>query len=371
MLEEEIMYSRSVDVCNKFVQDDSSPLRCKHGQPWENCTSENCPEIWQLHQQALDEERREENARVYAQKALKKRGKTKSEFEIALEQSPVSNCEDYEFKITEDKFENESGPGDRRKLFRNIFADEITFRAALQFRVLTLRQACLVKAYLDSDDELPNHKRWAAIGRRIGRSGKTVEREFLNLVKKFLKTNANNDGRGATIEAVHVRGERQLRYYRKHSVRIGEWRRDWSELIIDKKIIRELRRKGAPMIRSEKTPIPSSPVNRLFGALIKHFASDLPAGDVRPYDVTVHDWEYNLRKAERLLKRKSPGPWTALEVYYALGRGARLCRACRTFLIRGFRINGGRITRAKEFCDDSCKMRAARRKIEKTSPGSL
>jgi hypothetical protein len=237
--------------------------------------------------------------------------------------------------------------------------------------VLTLRQACLLKAYLDSNDKLSNYKRWSAIGRRIGRSGKTVEREFLNLVEKFLKTNANNGGRGATIEVVHVRGERHPRYYRKNSIQIGEWRRDWSELITDKRIIRGLRRNAVPMVRLKKTPILSSPVNRLFGALIRHFASDLPAGDVRPYDVTVHDWEYNLRKAERLLKRKSPGPWTALEVYYALGRGAGLCRACRTFLIRGFRINGGRITRAKEFCDDSCKMRAARRKIEKTSPGSL
>jgi hypothetical protein len=330
----------------------------------ELCTSEDCREIWQLHQQALDEERREENARVYAQKALKKRGKTKSEFEIALEQSPVSNCEDYEFKITEDKFENESGPGDRRKLFRNIFADEITFRAALQFRVLTLRQACLVKAYLDSDDELPNHKRWAAIGRRIGRSGKTVEREFLNLVKKFLKTNANNDGRGATIEAVHVRGERQLRYYRKHSVRIGEWRRDWSELIIDKKIIRELRRFGGPVIRSEKTPIPSSPVNRLFGALISRFASDSQGELMRPEEISESDWEFNISRTQRVLagKQNLTGRWTAREVAKKLVRGGRLCGACRTYLIRGFRINGRRITRAKKYCDDACKMRAERRK---------
>jgi hypothetical protein len=342
----------------------SSPLRCKHGQRWENCTSENCREIWQLHQQALDEERREENARVYAQKAIKKREKKKSEYEIALEQSPVSNCEDYEIRMAEDKVENESEPGDRRKLFRNIFADEITFRAALQFRALTLRQACLLKAYLDSNDKLSNHKRWSAIGRRIGRSGKTVEREFLNLVKKFLKTNAGAREREAAVEVVYVRGERHPRYYRKHSVQIGEWKRDWSELISDKKIISELRRFGWSMIQSEKTPIPSSPVNRLFGALISRFASDSQGELMRPEEISESDWEFNISRTQRVLagKQNLTGRWTAREVAKKLVRGGRLCGACRTYLIRGFRINGRRITRAKKYCDDACKMRAERRK---------
>lgn len=159
-----------------------------------------------------------------------------------------------------------------------------------------------------------------------------------------------------------MRGERHPRYYRKHSIQIGEWRREWSELITDKKTIRELRRSGEAITRSYKTRIRSSPINRLFGALIRHFASDLPAGDVRPYGISIQDWEYNLRKAERILKRKSPGPWTALEVYYALGSGAGLCGDCRTVLIRGFRINGQTTTRAKEFCNKACQMKAKRRK---------
>jgi hypothetical protein len=112
----------------------------------------------------------------------------------------------------------------------------------------------------------------------------------------------------------------------------------------------------------KKTPIPSSPVNRTFEALIEHFGSDRPAGDVRPYDVTMYDWEYNLRWAERLLKRKSAGPWTALEVYRILARGAGLCGTCRTLLIRGFKINGSRITRTKTFCNRACQMKAERRK---------
>ena len=127
-------------------------------------------------------------------------------------------------------------------------------------------------------------------------------------------------------------------------------------------MIRQLRRSAAPMIGLKKTPIRSSPVNRLFGALIRYYASDLPGGDVRPYGISASDWEYNLRWAEHLLKQKSAGPWTALEVYRILGRGARPCRGCRTFLIRGFKINGSRITRAKKCCNKACQMRAERRK---------
>jgi hypothetical protein len=360
--------SKSLDIGNDFVQGEASAL-CSHGQQWQSCTTEACQEIWRLYQESINEERQVKAGLGYARKAQKSRRKSKSQYEIALEEPHVLRREDYEIKLPEELAENQS-EADQRKLFRNVFPDENTIRAAVQFGALTLRQASLLEAYFESDETLPLYKRWDSIGEKISWSRKTVEREFEVLVGRFLRRAASRE-RGAVIEAVHVRGERQPRYYRKHSIQIGEWRREWSELIIDKKIIRELRRNAMPMVRLKKTPIRSSPVNRLFGALIRHFASDLPAGDVRPYDVTVHDWEYNLRKAERLLKRKSPGPWTALEVYYALGRGAGLCRACRTFLIRGFRINGGRITRAKEFCDDSCKMRAARRKIEKTSPGSL
>jgi hypothetical protein len=319
-----------------------------------------CREIWRLYQKSTEEKRRELNGSVYAKKARKNRGNKQSEYEIAAEELHVSKFEDFELKLLEEMSESDSESPVQSKTFQRIFPDEITIRAALQSRALTLRQVCLLKAYLDTDDALPNRKRWEAIGRRIGRSGKTVEREFQKLVAKFLRSRETNGQGGASIKVVYVRGERKPRYYHIRSIQIGEWRRVWSELITEKKLIRELRRQQLNMIRSEKVPVPSSAVNRLFGALIRYYASDLAGGDVRPYGMSACDWEYNLRWAERLLKRKSPGPWTALEVYHTLVRGARLCRGCRTFLIRGFRIHGSKITRAREYCDDACKMRAAR-----------
>jgi hypothetical protein len=234
---------------------------------------------------------------------------------------------------------------------------------------VTLRQAELLEAYFESDEDLANYKRWDAIGQKIGCSGKTVEREFRTLVEKFFKSrskNADGDGYSTAIEA-HIRGERKPRYYRRHSVCFGEWKREWSELITDKKVIRELRLQDLPINRSYKTPILSSRINWLFGELIRVFANEVAEPEhLPPEDINEADWEYNVRRARRLLERKHPGPWTALEVYRTLGRGARLCGACRTFLIRGFRITGRRITRARKFCDDACKMKAERREKNST-----
>ena len=84
------------------------------------------------------------------------------------------------------------------------------------------------------------------------------------------------------------------------------------------------------------------------------------------------DWEFNIRWARRRLggKKHLTGPWTASEAAKKLVRGGCLCRGCRTYLIRGFRINGQKITRAREYCDDACKMRAERRKQRMAAPKS-
>lgn len=365
------MDRQSLGFGNDSVQNDSVLSECTHGQPWDSCHEADCQEIWQLYQQALLEERREEADRVYAQRARKRRGKKKSEFEIALETTGASNAEDNETSVADEEANPEPEPPRARKLFREIFPDEITLRAAVQFRAVTLRQGELLEAYLESDDGLPDYKRWDAIGRKIACSGRTVEREFQKLVEKFFVEKSKSESAAAgAIELVHVRGERKPRYYRRHTVQFGEWKRNWSELITDRKTIRDLRRRRVPMIQSNKIPIPSSPVNWLFGELIRVFGNAVPNPERLPSEgISASDWEYNIRRARRLLagKKHLTGPWTPLEVAKKLVRGGRLCRGCRTYLIRGFRINGRRITRAREFCDEACKMRAERRKNRTTT----
>jgi hypothetical protein len=274
--QEEDLDKQSLALGNDSLESESILKQCEHGLGWEECESGNCQEIWGLYQRAIQGESRQRADWVAAQKARARRGKKKSKYEIALEQSRASKRKDYEIKLPRKDDEEEAEVLATAKLLRNVFPNEITLRAAVQFRAVTLRQAELLEAYFDSDEALANYKRWDAIGRKIGCSGKTVEREFQTIVEKFLKPKPNKagDGYGTAIE-VHIRGELKPRYYRKHSVRFGEWKREWSELITDKNLIRELHRQRVPMTRSNKTPIVSTPVNWLFGELIRVFANEV------------------------------------------------------------------------------------------------
>jgi len=362
----------SLDLGNDLVLDDPALGQCSHGRPWNLCEIAECQAIGRLIQEQRKEQRKDERDWRDYEFVEKRRGQ-RSEYDIALEQNDNQRVitDDYEnlaaFNVT--YLPDDQTQPDARKLLRNIFRDPITIQAAVQFKAVTPRQGQVLKGYLESDQKLSLNKRWNAIGKKIRFSGRTVEREFRAIVEKFLKTKPKKAGEGysTVIEVVHIRGERQLRYYRNHSVRFGEWNRKWSELITDKKVIRELDRERVPMTRFNKTPILSSRVNWLFGELIRVFANQVPEPErVPPEGISAADWEYNVRRARHILERKHAEPWTTLEVYYALGRGARVCGACRTFLIRGFRINGRRITRARQFCDEACKMKAERRKKNST-----
>ena len=357
----------SLDFGNDSVLNDPVLSRCGHGKRWDLCELADCREIWQLLQQQRKEQRRDEENWISAELAKKWRGK-KSEYEIALEQKQRERIvnSDYEYLAA---VKAEDLPDAIRtsdpKLFWDIFPDAITLKAAIQFKAVTLRQGQVLKEYFDADEGLPDYKKWDAIGKQIGFSGKTVEREFRVLLEKFFKAKATTGEREGAIEVVHVRGEPGLQYWRKQSIQFGEWKREWKELITDRKTICKLRQDGTAIIRSEKTPVPMSSGNELFAALIKQFAGEIPQdGCIRPECVSEADWEFNLRRAQRLLAEKKHvnGRWTAPEVATRLFRRGRLCRGCSTFLIRGFRINGRKITRAREYCDDACKMRAERRK---------
>jgi hypothetical protein len=118
------------------------------------------------------------------------------------------------------------------------------------------------------------------------------------------------------------------------------------------------------MIRSNQIAVPLSPVNAMFAALIDRLASDCQGEFLLPEDVSESDGEFNVSQAKRMLadKKGLTGPGSRLEIAKKLVRGANRCGACRSYLIWGFRIGGSKITRAREYCDSTCKMRAERRK---------
>ena len=154
----------------------------------------DCREIWQLLQEQRKEHRKdEEDWRI--SEIFPKRRIRKSQYEIALEQKSKNRVvsSDYEYLANAKADElPDAIPPRARKLFQNIFPDAITLRAAIQYKAVTLRQGQILKEYFASDERLPAHKRWDSIGRKIGFSGKTVEREFQVLVGKFLKTNSHD-----------------------------------------------------------------------------------------------------------------------------------------------------------------------------------
>lgn len=339
---------------------------CRHGRSYEKCEEPQCQEIWRMSQETLEEMRALAN-----RKPLAKASWSKSEYEIELEKRAQDlKPEDYEIKLPDkdpdrddDVAEPDQVPSNNN--FRTVFPNEETLWAAVQYRVLTLRERKLLKAYFESDKNLPAYKRWKAIGNKIGCSDKTVARDFKKLVGKFLKKRDDRQGLGErpNIMAVHVRGERGVHFYYRRQLRFGQWSRETRELITDRATLRELCKKTEFVEDSEATPVPLSSTNRLFAGLIRVFATEIPDDESSvPEGVSPADWEYNLRRGRALLaaKKNHSGPWTPYEVGMLFARHSRQCAACRTNLILGFRIDGHRITRSRRFCDDACKMKAER-----------
>ena len=238
---------------------------CAHGRSWHACQEADCQEIWRIYQKGLEEIRKLDNQRPFSKKALKYWSEQKSEYEIELDKkSRDLKPEDYEIKLPamplSDEHEDPT-PEPKRPVsinFRTIFPDELTLRAAVQFRALTLWEGRLMEAYLRSDESLPAYKRWEAIGEKIGCSGKTVARHFQQLVGEFLrkrKDGKENDKR-PNLMAVHVRGERGVHFYRRHQLRFDQWIREMRELITDRATLRELRKKRELVEYSEATPVP-------------------------------------------------------------------------------------------------------------------
>jgi len=358
---------RSLELSNDFDTGRSLEPHCQHGSEWNSCIDPGCREVWDLYQKQSKDIRDELKG---AHHALKGGGQKKSQYEIELEERP--QLEFIDEKEAADVDEQSTTASKIVRRFADIFPDDITIRAAVQYQGLTPRQGKILKKYLKAEkNAIEAHKDlkltvlWKQIGQKVGCSGKTVEREFKKLVERVFveKMSRPKDPPGA-IKLVRVRGERRPRFYRVHSVQFGKWSQTWSELITDRKAIQDILRKGQPLIRSQVVPIRSSSMNRLFGDLIATFADGLQNPQQPPKYISATDWDYNVQRARRILAGKNhrTGPWTASEIYTTLGRGSKLCKTCHGPILKTFRLNGRKITRERQFCDNSCKMKFERRK---------
>jgi len=359
--------TESLEFSNDF--DQNGPLgQCLHGYKWDSCRDPQCQEIWNLCQEQAREHLREIKGKQQTRRPLKERGEKTPQYEIALEEESKSRFLDEKEELRGDD-EVTVTPWVIRR-FADIFPNDISIRAAIQFKALTQRGGKILRRYLEAEKEAREANKeliltalWEKIGQEVGCSAKTVGREFIRLIERFfVERNVRPPDFPGHIKLVRVRGERRPRFYRIHSVQFGKWRQVWSELITDRSMIRDLRKKGHLPIQSSVVPLRSSPVNRLFGDLIATFGEGLLQSKGSPDYISPRDWEYNLKRAKRLLSGKNhrAGPWAASDVYRIIGRGSTLCKACHTPLLRGFKINDRLITRRRQFCDDACKMNSKR-----------
>jgi hypothetical protein len=200
----------------------------------------------------------------------------------------------------------------------------------------------------------------AKLAHHDGLSRRTVKKRITTLLSIFLKKGRQPTAKAGLIEAVKIKGERSPRYYLRHEFAFGEWR----------SVVKErIRKPPLPVPVGHATHCRQSPMNRLFDALIVEFAN-LPKTSPRPAPEFASDWDFNCRRGETLLK-KAPRPLNAQTVYYALGKHSKPCKSCRAPILPGFRLAGRTVTRAKEFCDDACRVKYQRESLKRNQVSSF
>jgi len=340
---------------------DKLPERCGHGAVWRDCEDFVCREIWQLAEEQVKEICQQYALGYVAQRTAELKEKEKGDLG---EQKTAEEIE-LDKQITKAWDDKDKG----RTVSRNrsgLPYDHITIRAMHQFGAISERQARIAHMMLDYKGQ---SRPWNRIADNLGCSDKTVTRE-VNRINSVLseKKRSSIDYPAGSILIVRTRGQRAVEYWLTQEIRFRNWRKTWRELITDPAEIRRLRREGRPVIYRRQIPYRQSPMNRLFGALIRELGQEfkdpsnrLPDGAEWPPIEFADDWGFNLQKARKLLSKRYPGgSWTTLQVYQALGRRSALCNGCRTPVLRGFRIGGHLVTQRAKYCDAACKMKSRR-----------
>jgi hypothetical protein len=244
-----------------------------------------------------------------------------------------------------------------------VFPTLATLQAAVQLGVLTRRQGQVLEPYVEAQGARVSRRELSGASRR---SGAVVRREFEAVVRALWP---RPDSRPrlqirSTIKRVRVRGERKARVYRRRQVLFnGRVIDSWLERIGDEAAI------GAGWHGGERVrkgvPIRSSRMRRLLQALVDARPA-VGTGGIRPRQprwMTRHDWQHNLlwagRRQRRFLRRARVSGSSHPELS-ALVLGLPVCGACHTPVLIGARLGGRLITRRRQFCDASCKMKAVR-----------
>lgn len=198
----------------------------------------------------------------------------------------------------------------------------------------------------------------AVVAKEEGCSPKTLRRDFKRMFVRFGPREAGPASRDGSLCSVRVPGERAPRLYRRRVIAFGGLKETWLERV-------SRRTQGARRGAAVKNwmPVRVSPMTRLFAALVSALSVEAlpPVCDQVSGDT---DWSRNLAWATARARRRLGGdpPWPVTKVIRVLGRHDKdaLCRWCYAPLLAGGWLPGGRITRAKEFCEPACKVALSR-----------
>jgi len=304
---------------------------CEHGSYLHECLQGNCPEIW----------------RVLTAPEEQGIGTT------GLTGGAEGSDKKTNGKLFQDFWADHHGGGRTTKRTGLAF-DHNTVTAMLHYGAINERQAHIAHRLID----LPRRGVWEQIAGELGCCGKTVKRDYQQIESALSRKSRQIYPDGSIL--VRKR-QGKPEYWFTHEIKFRNWADYRRELLIDRSQIRVLIKAGRRLIRWPAPKYRDSSLSRLFDALFTEFAN-LPKPAEWPRRELAEHWKFNTDRCRRfLLKRIGSRPWSMNQIYLALGKQSKLCRACGTPMLIGLRdINGQKVTRRKETCGNTCKIAAYR-----------
>ncbi len=324
-------------------------LECPHGQLLKNCHEPQCGRDWDLLRKNPDRPDPVVNPMV-------------GKYDNLLDRKAIRDWKAKE-EAPNDSEDGNTSPGPS-------FPDKEAIFIGRYYRLLTETQAKILSAIAewkvaakeggDSRQEVRQPTKFG-IAKVTGLSRRTVQKELPKL-RPFLSEGGPGRLNTEALTIVRERGNRKRRFYVVRSARLGERKQRWRALVTGKELAR-LKGLGVPLEKEVLVPIPDSPtrilLHKLWTALVHK------RGKRTTYKGP--DWNYNIEWARKRVfgKSKSADAFQPDAILTRLTRKLPICRQCHTPILAGCKLAGKRITRGREYCDDACKMKGARRRQRK------
>lgn len=214
---------------------------------------------------------------------------------------------------------------------------------------------------------------WRAVAKIAGCRHQVARKTALRALHLWHTTAGLTDRLETSTQPVviRVRGSRQREVWTRETQQFGRRRVSRSKLVTDRRDREQVLKKHLPNEDRHYREYRASPMRELLDSLTLHLTAPAegPAkgGAEKCGLLSPKDWAHNLRWAIRKIQRgtrakKRPPPESFKDYLLVLAKGCPPCPNCRTPILVGCHLDGQRISRNRQFCDDSCKMQQERRR---------